>query len=140
MPFQKGRAKTGGRRKKTPQQRLSDRLTAEALRERCQRAAQYAFETLLALMSDKAFPHVRLVAAREILDRAFGKPAQNVAVEAEIEVEHRGITWTWTPELIRDIERLGLVSRPGGFASRFTSDDDDLIASPAIDVPAKTPR
>ncbi len=49
-------------------------------------AAQYGEEALFALvnlMTSARSDHVKMLAAKEILDRAFGKPAQSVEVSLE---------------------------------------------------------
>ncbi len=44
-----------------------------------------AVETLVSVIRDPAAPHAaRVTAAREILDRGFGRPSQEVAVQAEL--------------------------------------------------------
>lgn len=47
-----------------------------------------ALSTLVEVMGDKSAPSAaRVTAARELLDRGFGRPAQEVALQADIAVE-----------------------------------------------------
>jgi hypothetical protein len=127
--FEPGRRKTGGRKKRSPAQRLE----ARAMQRLCREHADEVIARLLQLMRQTKNPGVALAACKELLDRGFGRARQPINVESQVV---RGFTWNWSMELLREIERLGLhTNRPEGFAARFTFDDDDLIASPAIEGP-----
>ena len=68
----KGTAKTGGRRKGTP-----NKVTV-AIREAALAFGPDAIAELARLMHDGQTEHVRIAACREILDRAYGKARQSV--------------------------------------------------------------
>lgn len=69
-------ANPGGRAKVPPE-------VKEALRAACPKAVS----TLIALLDDKK-PIMRLKAACEILDRAYGKPVQMQAVTVDVDEAH----------------------------------------------------
>ena len=75
--FKPGKAKTGGR----PPGGLN--RTAQKVKEQAQGFAAEAIETLVLIMRDDAVPpQTRVAAINALLDRAMGKPRQ--------EVEHSG--------------------------------------------------
>jgi hypothetical protein len=74
----KGQPKTGGRTKGTP-----NRATAE-IKALAQEYGALAIETLANLMATATSEQARVAAARELLDRAYGKPAQQLAMDATI--------------------------------------------------------
>jgi hypothetical protein len=75
--FKPGKAKTGGR-----QQGVQNR-TAQEVKEQAQQYASEAIETLVQIMRDDAVPpQTRVNAINALLDRAMGKPRQ--------ELEHSG--------------------------------------------------
>lgn len=77
MPFKEGKPKTGGRIAG-----VSNKVTSLS-RQLAMPFADEAINTLVEVMRDSAAPpQARIAAANGILDRAFGKPRQ--------EVEHSG--------------------------------------------------
>lgn len=74
MPRPKGSGKTAGsgRKKGTPNKIVTD------VRELAQGYGPEAITTLVELMRDADFETVRVAAAKELLDRAYGRPAQIV--------------------------------------------------------------
>ena len=72
----KGR-KTGGRAKGTP-----NRVTAE-IRTAAQAHGADAIAKLVELMNEGDTPQVQLAAAKELLDRGYGRSAQSVSVTDE---------------------------------------------------------
>ena len=73
------RKKSGGRQAGTP-----NKATAE-IRAVAQQYSHQAVETLALIMANSACDRARIAAAKEILDRAHGKPAQAVEVSNELE-------------------------------------------------------
>jgi hypothetical protein len=72
-----GQPKTGGRQKGTP-----NRATAE-VKALAQEWGEQAILTLGDIMtSDKSNEPARIAAARELLDRGYGKPRQGVDLDA----------------------------------------------------------
>src|SRR5215510_8208655 len=76
--FKKGepRPANAGRRAGTPNR------VAASIREVCQKAAPQLVEELLRLAMNSRSEMVRISAARELLDRAYGKP--KMSVEGEV--------------------------------------------------------
>jgi hypothetical protein len=74
----KGQPKTGGRQKGTP-----NRATAD-VRALAQDYGPDAIKTLAELMEKATSEQARVAAARELLDRAYGKAAQQLAVDATV--------------------------------------------------------
>lgn len=73
----KGQPKTGGRRKGTP-----NKATAE-VKALAQEWGEQAISTLGDIMtSDKSTEQARIAAARELLDRGYGKSRQGVDLDA----------------------------------------------------------
>ena len=73
MPRQPGTPKTGGRQPGTP-----NRITADVKAVAATYTAQ-ALETLAEIMQDGTAPHsARVAAANALLDRAVGKPRQEL--------------------------------------------------------------
>ena len=73
-----GSAKTGGRKKGTP-----NKATAE-VRELAGEYTEDALKTLVQIMNDnKAAAAARIAAAKAVLDRGHGKPAQAVEPASE---------------------------------------------------------
>jgi hypothetical protein len=71
--FKPGKAKTGGR-----QQGVQNR-TAQEVKEQAQQYASEAIETLVQIMRDDAVPpQTRVNAINALLDRAMGKPRQEL--------------------------------------------------------------
>lgn len=73
--FRKGREKTGGRKKGVTNKVITD------IKELAQGYGPEAIATLVELMRDADFETVRVSAAKEILDRAYGKAVQPVDAE-----------------------------------------------------------
>ena len=81
----------------------------KALEAMCRESADKAFQHLLSTMDNVDAPeNVRLAAAREILDRGFGKPVDRTAIlqltklDADGEVQPEEMT---TPELHAILQR-----------------------------------
>jgi hypothetical protein len=70
--FAKGREKTGGRKKGQPNKVVTD------IRELAQGYGPEAIGTLVTLMREADFETVRVSAAKELLDRAYGKAVQPI--------------------------------------------------------------
>ena len=97
----KGATKTGGRKKGTP-----NKATAE-VRELAGEYTEDALKTLVQIMNDnKAAAAARIAAAKAVLDRGHGKPAQ--ALEHDI----------------KDVSLTKIIIQ------RFGDDLDDLIDAP----------
>lgn len=60
------------------------RMQAKDLTNAAKDAAQLAVDTLKALMEGESQASVKLAAAREVLDRAFGKPKPGKAAKARM--------------------------------------------------------
>jgi hypothetical protein len=73
MPPPKGHPRYGGRQKGTPNKATAD------IRAAARDYAPQALETLIKLLQREDSPASQLGAARELLDRGFGKPTQLVA-------------------------------------------------------------
>lgn len=89
------------------------RLTHTA-RELAGQYSEEAFNVLVSIMRDEETdPKARLIAAKEILDRAYGKPAQYQEVEQRVDFEENegGLTHS-TAEMIRR-EILGIYPSSG---------------------------
>lgn len=82
MPRPAGLPKTGGRQKGS-----ANKITAD-VKEAAAFYTTEAIATLAGIMGDKeeAAP-ARVAAARELLDRAHGKPKQSVDVDANVSAE-----------------------------------------------------
>ncbi len=92
MPFKEGKPKTGGRVAGTP-----NRATADVKALAGNYTAQ-ALETLAEIMQDGTAPHsARVAAANALLDRAVGKPRQ--------EIEHAGSEPEPLTVIIRELVR-----------------------------------
>lgn len=74
FPKKPKRPKTGGRQKGTP-----NKTTAE-MRELARRHGPEALASIVVLMNLSQSDQIRLAAARELLDRGYGKPAQSMEV------------------------------------------------------------
>ena len=71
MPFEKGKGKTGGRKPGVPNK------TRNQLKELVQSHTEAAVQTLVSIMGDGlAAQSARVAAANSLLDRGYGKPAQ----------------------------------------------------------------
>jgi hypothetical protein len=70
MPFQKGRKKTGGRKKGVTNKAVTD------IKALAQEYGAAAIQTLVDLMIAADFEPTRVAAAKELLDRGYGKAAQ----------------------------------------------------------------
>jgi hypothetical protein len=89
MPFQKGRARTGGRAKGTLNHSTSD-IRALALK-----SAPDAIRHLQKLMNSSEQESTRVAACKELLDRSIGKAAQpqtGADGESPVEIRHV-ISW-----------------------------------------------
>lgn len=82
MPRPAGLAKTGGRQKGSPNKVTADVKEAAAF------YTSDAIATLASIMANKeeAAP-ARVAAARELLDRAHGKPKQSMDLDASVQAE-----------------------------------------------------
>ena len=79
MESKKTRQKTGGRKPGS-----LNKATA-SIKEIAGQYTESALETLVVVMQDDTAPHsARISAAREVLDRAHGKPAQFVEIDANV--------------------------------------------------------
>jgi len=74
----RGQPKTGGRQKGTP-----NKVTAD-VRALAQDYGKEAIEKLAKLMADGESEQVQLAAARELLDRGYGKPTQVLGSDPEV--------------------------------------------------------
>lgn len=72
-----GRPKTGGRQKGTP-----NKVTAD-IKALAQEHGPSAIETIISIMNKGENDGVRLAAAKELIDRGFGKAVQ--AIEADVQ-------------------------------------------------------
>lgn len=72
MAKAKGAAKTGGRQKGTP-----NKATAE-IKALAQKHGASAIAECLRIMKNSESDQARISAAKEIMDRAYGKPAQAI--------------------------------------------------------------
>lgn len=89
--------KTGGRSKGTPN-KVTAEIRAIALVE-----GPVAFDRLVKLSTSAESEAVRLAACREILDRAYGKPHQSIAVADDRENrQHYEYTDAELMQIIRD--------------------------------------
>lgn len=73
-----GRPRTGGRKKGTP-----NKATAE-VKALAQCWGEQAISTLATLMEKGDTDQVRISAARELLDRGYGRPRQSMELDAAI--------------------------------------------------------
>ena len=80
MTFVKGQPKIAGRKPGTPNK------VAASIKEICQRAAPALVQELLRLATSSRSEMVRITAAKEILDRGFGKAKQSVEGEVFVGV------------------------------------------------------
>jgi hypothetical protein len=100
VPKPKGSAKTGGRKRGTPN-RLSLSVKELALPH-----GEAAIETLASLMRDAAqAPETRVRAANSLLDRAYGKP---VEYREQITLEKHSFADLSDDELAAELERHGI--------------------------------
>ena len=75
MPVPKG-TRVGGRQKGTPNK------VGREVRELAQKHGPKILQSLVDMANDEGTPHAaRVAASREVLDRAYGKPAQAVTGE-----------------------------------------------------------
>ena len=65
-----------------PESKTQSSMSAKALTKAAKAQAELAMETLSALMQGDSQASVKLGAAREVLDRAFGKPKPGKAEKA----------------------------------------------------------
>jgi len=68
--FEAGHEKKGGRQKGTPNK------TAAEIRSAAQRLGPSAISTLAELMKNSRSDSIRIAAARELLERGYGKPKE----------------------------------------------------------------
>lgn len=94
--------KTGGRQKGTP-----NKVTAD-IKALVEPYSAKAIAKLAWLMGNGDTHQVQLAAAREIMDRAYGKPAQTVAVSGELDHTHSHQLSPELAELVDDaVEKAG---------------------------------
>lgn len=74
----KGLPKTGGRKKGVPNKATAD---VKAL---AQEYGPQAISVLVTLMAGASSDQAKVAAARELLDRGYGKPSQHLGVDANV--------------------------------------------------------
>jgi len=82
----KGLPKSGGRQKGTPNHATSE------IKELARQHGQAALATIVQLMHSAENDQTRLAAAKELIDRGYGKAAQAVEVEGTLDVGVRVIS------------------------------------------------
>lgn len=89
----------------------------------CKQHTRKAVETIVALLDDDD-PRVRMVAAANLLDRGYGKPAQQLSVEVQNKVEaQENLTLLTNEELeyLENIKRKLASAKPKIVDADFTT-------------------
>ncbi len=130
------RKKTGGRRRSTP-----NRSTAE-VKELADRYAPAALAKLARLATEAESQAVRVVAGREILDRAYGKAPQAITGDANAPTATEiCYVVTGVPQTLAEAEYIRRSELYRGRGNLLAGPMDDPTTAPACSdwlMPAKT--